>query len=273
MAARRLAGLYHRRVLAGLLAENATSSHVDSTLAAAVQQIPYRTSWLPQARRFSTAAETPVAVRRGPVSYASLVLTLATGGGILYYFNTQKAKKLEDIRTQAASVGKAAIGGPFQLVDQTGKPFSDKNLLGKFALLYFGFTYCPDICPDELEKVAQAISAVEKDTGIQVQPVFISIDPERDSVPQVREYVKEFHPRMIGLTGTMDQVKAAARAYRVYFTKTDDEGPDYLVDHSIIEYLIDPKGEFVTFYGKNFTAKELAESMKKIVTSRTPASS
>ena len=144
------------------------------------------------------------------------------------------------LKTETA--GKAAIGGPFELVDQSGKSFTDKDLLGKFALIYFGFTYCPDICPDELEKMSAAIDEVgmhpcpppsqsrdiqyawsqplssltatfcyaEKQTGLQVQPVFISIDPERDSVKQVSSYVSEFHPRLIGLTGPLDKVRCCA---------------------------------------------------------------
>ena len=144
------------------------------------------------------------------------------------------------LKTETA--GKAAIGGPFELIDQSGKAFTDKDLLGKFALVYFGFTYCPDICPDELEKMTAAIDEVgmqprpppsqspyiqhawlqmlcsltttscyaEKQTGLQVQPVFISIDPERDSVKQVSSYVSEFHPRLIGLTGPLDKVKCCA---------------------------------------------------------------
>ena len=144
------------------------------------------------------------------------------------------------LKTETA--GKAAIGGPFELVDQSGKPFTDRDLLGKFALIYFGFTYCPDICPDELEKMSAAIDEVgvhsrpppcqspclwyawsqppnglpttsyyaAKQTGLQVQPVFISIDPERDSVKQVSSYVSEFHPRLIGLTGPLDKVRCCA---------------------------------------------------------------
>ena len=92
-------------------------------------------------------------------------------------------------------------------------------------------------------------------------PVFISIDPERDSVQQVGEYVREFHPRMVGLTGSQDKVKEAAKAYRVYYTKTADSPDDYLVDHSIITYLVDPTGAFVTFYGKNYSAEEMARSV------------
>lgn len=166
------------------------------------------------------------------------------------------------------SAGAAAIGGPFELVDQDGRPFTDKNLRGNFALLYFGFTHCPDICPDELLKIADVVDAVEKRTGLPLQPVFISIDPERDNVKQVQRYVKEFHPKLIGLTGSKEACAAAARAYRVYYTKADDTGDDYLVDHSIITYLINPDGDFVTFFGKNTDAEGAATLISNHITER-----
>lgn len=197
-----------------------------------------------------------------PVNYISLALVLATGTGMIAYCKHEREKKFEELRGKEQQVaGAAMVGGPFQLVDTTNKPFSDKDLLGEFAALYFGFTFCPDVCPDELEKLAEAVNLVEKKCGAHIVPVFISIDPERDTVAQVKEYVKEFHPRMVGLTGTLDQVKAAARSYRVYYSKTTDSPDDYLVDHSIITYLVNPEGGFVTFYGKNFEAPDMADSI------------
>uniref|UniRef100_A0A1D1ZNL1 Thioredoxin domain-containing protein n=1 Tax=Auxenochlorella protothecoides TaxID=3075 RepID=A0A1D1ZNL1_AUXPR len=213
------------------------------------------------------ASGTPI-TSRGPVSYASLALTLGTGAGLMWYFGQQQEKKVASQTTVGSKVaGAAAIGGPFQLMDQHGKPFSDKNLLGQWSLLYFGFTQCPDICPEELEKIVEAKNLAEKATGKSITTVFISVDPERDSVAQVAEYVKEFDPKMIGLTGTLDQTNAAARAYRVYHSKTGDE-KDYLVDHSIITYLLNPQGEFVTFFGKNMMAAEVAESLEKHLRAR-----
>ncbi|CAL8462931.1 g2465 [Coccomyxa elongata] len=202
----------------------------------------------------------------GPVSYASLALTLGTGAGILWYFNHERERKLAEIRSKQESVGVAAIGGPFDLLDQDGKRFTHEDLRGNYSLLYFGFTHCPDICPDELEKLATAIDGVEKQTGHKVLPVFITVDPERDSVPKVKAYVKQFHPRLIGLTGPLEKVKAAAKAYRVYYTKTNDDPNDYLVDHSIIMYLLNPDGQFMSFYGKNYTATELAENISGVIT-------
>jgi protein SCO1/2 len=109
--------------------------------------------------------------------------------------------------------------------------------------------------------MAECVDLVEK-AGKTITPVFISIDPERDTVKRVKEYVKEFHPRLIGVTGSVEACKSAAKQYRVYYHKTGDEdGDDYLVDHSIIMYLVDPHGEFVTFYGKNYEAAPMAEAI------------
>ncbi|CAI5963721.1 unnamed protein product [Closterium sp. NIES-64] len=195
-----------------------------------------------------------------PVTWASLALLLLTGGALLTYFESEKRKRLEAVR-ELKPVGKAAIGGPFTLVDGNGKAFTEADLKGRWALLYFGFTFCPDICPSQLINIAQAVDLVEKQVGVQVVPVFISVDPERDTADQVKEYVKEFHPRMIGLTGTPEQVKAAARAFRVYYMKTEEEGYDYLVDHSIISYLMSPEFEFVKFFGRNHTPEGLADGI------------
>jgi protein SCO1/2 len=103
----------------------------------------------------------------------------------------------------------------------------------------------------------------EEKAKMEVVPVFITVDPERDTVEQVRDYVNEFHPSLIGLTGTTDEIRKVARAYRVYYMKTEEEGSDYLVDHSIVMYLMNPKMEFVKFYGKNYDADSLADGIIK----------
>ncbi|MCD7462361.1 Protein SCO1 1, mitochondrial [Datura stramonium] len=108
-----------------------------------------------------------------------------------------------------------------------------------------------------------AVVGREETSGIQVVPVFISVDPERDTVEQVGEYVKEFHPNLIGLTGSPEEIKKTARAYRVYYMKTEEEGSDYLVDHSIVMYLMDPKMDFVKFFGKNNDVDMLADGIIK----------
>jgi protein SCO1/2 len=121
------------------------------------------------------------------------------------------------IAEAAKGVGRPKVGGPFTLVDHDGKPYTEENLKGKYSLVYFGFTHCPDICPEELDKMASMIDLVEaKQPGTMV-PVFITCDPARDTPAVVKEYLAEFHPALVGLTGTWDQVKDVCKKYRVYF--------------------------------------------------------
>ncbi|XP_047332036.1 protein SCO1 homolog 1, mitochondrial [Impatiens glandulifera] len=207
------------------------------------------------------------AVRGGPVSWLSFILLAITGGGILAYYDREKKHHIEEINNassavkQGPSVGTPAIGGPFNLIDHNGKAVSNKDFMGKWTVIYFGFTHCPDICPDELQKLALAVDKIKEKARIEIVPVFISVDPERDTVEQVRDYVLEFHPKLIGLTGSADEVKKAAKAFRVYYMKTEEEGSDYLVDHSIIMYLMDPNMEFVKFFGKNYDVETLTDGI------------
>uniref|UniRef100_A0A7N0T6K9 Thioredoxin domain-containing protein n=1 Tax=Kalanchoe fedtschenkoi TaxID=63787 RepID=A0A7N0T6K9_KALFE len=206
-------------------------------------------------------------VRGGPVSWLSFLLLAITGAGIIWYYDNEKKRHIEEINAastavkQGPSVGKAAIGGPFSLINHEGKRVTDKDFRGNWTLIYFGFTHCPDICPAELEKLAAAIDKIKAKSGLDITPVFISVDPERDTPEQVGEYVKEFHPKIIGLTGTPSEIKDVARAYRVYFMKTNEEDDDYLVDHSIIMYLMGPDMDFVKFYGKNNDVDALTDGI------------
>lgn len=209
----------------------------------------------------------PKFFRGAPVSWLSFLLLILTGAGIVFYYDNEKKKHIQGINEtsnavkQGPSVGQAAIGGPFNLVNHDGKSVTEKDFLGKWTIVYFGFTHCPDICPDELQKLVAAIDNIKKKAGLEIVPLFISVDPERDNVEQVREYVKEFHPNLIGLTGSPDEVKKAARAYRVYYMKTEEEDSDYLVDHSIIMYLMDPNMQYVKFYGKNHDVDSLTDGI------------
>ncbi|KAJ2484244.1 Cu-binding protein, partial [Coemansia sp. RSA 2052] len=169
-------------------------------------------------------------------------------------------------KSKAEVVGKADVGGPFELTDQDGNTVTDKTLLGKFALIYFGFCHCPDICPEELDKIGEAMDLLERNpkTKDAVQLVFVTCDPQRDSPAEVKKYLQQFHPGFIGLTGSVDQIAAMCKAYRVYFSKPPrvDEGQDYLVDHAIFSYFMDPDGEFIDVYGKDKTALTMASDME-----------
>lgn len=181
------------------------------------------------------------------ITWASVLIALISGGvGWLYYDHlmTQKREKVKEIKTY----GSSAIGGPFSLIDQNGKAVSDLDFRGKYVLLYFGFTYCPDACPAELDKITEVLNNLEKHKLLDsVVPVFITIDPWRDTVEQVRDYIQEFHPKFVALTGTPEQITKLAKYYRVFMSKAG-KGDSYLVDHTIITYLLGPDGKFIEFY-------------------------
>lgn len=153
--------------------------------------------------------------------------------------------------------GGVSIGGPWSLVDTDGKRWTNEDFKGKWLWIYFGFTNCPDVCPQEMAKMTRCITQMDKRVGADYwQPLFISIDAKRDTPHVLKEYLKGFHPRILGLTGTAEEVEKAAREFRVYFAVPDEyeEGsPDYLIDHSIIMYLMDPEGKFCDYTTKEFT--------------------
>lgn len=154
----------------------------------------------------------------------------------------------------------AKIGGAFDLIDQSGQRFTEVQLEGEVNLLYFGFATCPDICPTDLADMAAATDILEEG-GHSVRPVFITVDPERDTPELMAEHVAYFHPRMIGLTGPLEATDQAAKAYRVYYRKSyDEEFPDgYLMDHSSFKYLVGSDGQFLTFFGRDDTPEKIAE--------------
>jgi len=202
---------------------------------------------------------------QAPITWVNLAATGVVIGMMLafyYYARDKKQKALDKERRKA--LGKAKIGGTFELIDHNGKLTRSEDFLGKWVFIYFGFTHCPDICPEELEKLGEVVDMLDtKAKGLgEVQPLFISVDPARDGVQEVGEYVKEFHPRLIGLTGSEDQVRGACKTYRVYFSAGPrDDDDDYIVDHTVIVYLINPLGEFVDYYGQTKDADMITNSV------------
>jgi protein SCO1/2 len=160
--------------------------------------------------------------------------------------------------------GAGAIGGPFTLVDQDGRTVSDAQVIDGPTLLYFGFASCPDVCPLDNARNAEAVDILEE-RGIGVTPVFISVDPARDTPEVLRDYVQNLHPDMIGLTGTEEQVRAAAQAYRVYYKAQPAEDGFYLVDHSTFTYLVLPDYGFVDYFRRETSADEIAERVACVV--------
>ena len=163
----------------------------------------------------------------------------------------------------ASEEATASIGGPFTLIDQHGRTVTDRDFRGRWLLVYFGFTYCPDVCPTSLARNGDAVTLLG-DKGKQVVPVLITVDPERDTPEKLKDYVVSFHPRAVGLTGTPEQIAAVAREYRVYYaTARRDADKDYLVDHSSITYLIGPDGRFVKVFRHEANAEEMADYLNK----------
>jgi protein SCO1/2 len=158
-----------------------------------------------------------------------------------------------------------SIGGPFTLTDQSGATVTDKTYDGSYRLIYFGYTFCPDACPTELGVMAQAIEAMGP-AGQKVQPIFITIDPARDTVQQLKTYVPLFDKRLAGLTGTPQQIAAIAKEYKVYYAKADQPGADpksYGMNHSSFVYLMDPKGKFLTVFSSDTDSDKMAAEIKR----------
>ena len=170
-------------------------------------------------------------------------------------------------RDKIRRLGKPNIGSPFELynVNEGKRTTSEALMKGRYTLIYFGFTHCPDICPEELDKMGEVVDAVKEEYGPGVlTPVFITCDPLRDTNEVVKEYVQDFHPDLIGFTGSPEELKQVARSYRVYtYTPPDVSAEDdYLVDHSIFFYLMDPEGRFVDCYARDKSAEEVLASFR-----------
>lgn len=160
--------------------------------------------------------------------------------------------------TGTVAGGTAAIGGPFTLVNHKGQQVTDRDVITGPTLVYFGFTYCPDVCPLDLARNAEVVDILAQ-KGIDLTPVFISIDPERDTPMVLADYVSVMHPKMIGLTGTAAQVDVASKAYKTYYWK-NGEGDDYVMDHTTFSYLMGPNGMW-EFFRRDVPAEDMAETI------------
>ncbi|MGA3005840.1 MAG: SCO family protein [Acetobacteraceae bacterium] len=196
---------------------------------------------------------------RGPSNgtvYAIIGLLVAVlllaAGGYLFLSGSQPAA--------------LTVGGPFSLIDGDGKPVTDQTWRGKYMLVYFGYTYCPDVCPTTLTNVATALDKLGPKAD-QIQPLFITIDPKRDTPAVVKQYAAAFSPRLIGLTGTPEQIAVAAKAYRVYYAehRTGPGPDDYSMDHSSVLYLMGPDGRFIAPVRADQDGPEIAAALTKLM--------
>lgn len=218
-------------------------------------------------RRFLSRGGSPSASSARLKLRTRLAVTLLVGGGLLAAWRYVYAEKQQKLRQQRVEqLQKVALGqGAFSLLDHHGRRRTKADFLGSWVLLYFGFTHCPDICPEELEKLSAVVSALDGDASLApVQPVFITVDPERDDVAALARYVADFHPRLLALTGTAEEVKAAGRDYRVYASAGPrDEDGDYIVDHTVLIYLVSPDGLFLDYYNRTKSQDQITDSVRK----------
>lgn len=191
---------------------------------------------------------------------AVAAVTIAAVGLVATFIATRSGTddRFAQCRRGVVAGGGGNIGGPFTLIDETGKTVTDKDVITGPTLIYFGYTYCPDVCPLDSSRNAEAVTLLEN-KGYMVTPVFVSVDPGRDTPELLAEFTDVMHPRMLGLTGTPEQIDAASKAYRTYYKIQEPNDPYYLVDHSTQTYLVFPKTGFADFFNRDATPQEMAD--------------
>ena len=200
----------------------------------------------------------PITTRTAAMAATAVVVA----GLAVTWFATQGGQEdvFAECRKGVVAGGAGLIGGPFTLVSETGETVTDADVFTTPSLLYFGYTYCPDVCPLDSARNAEAATILEE-RGYEVTPVFISIDTERDTPELLAEFTDVMHPRMLGLTGSPEQIKAASQAYRTYYKVQTPGDPYTLIDHSTQTYLVLPEIGFVEFFNRDTTPEEMAESV------------
>ncbi|MBK0326008.1 SCO family protein [Rhodobacteraceae bacterium F11138] len=192
---------------------------------------------------------------------AAAVLVVLIGGVWLLTAARAPEDRLAQCRATQVAGGSDQIGGPFELVNAQGQTVTDADVLTQPSLIYFGYTFCPDVCPLDVARNAEAIDILQE-RGQTVTPVFISIDPARDTPEVVGDFASNMHERMIGLTGSPEQVKAASQAYKTYYKAHEAEDEYYLVDHSTFSYLVLPEYGFVEFFRRDVSPDQMADQIE-----------
>ena len=193
----------------------------------------------------------------------AVAATLALLGGLFAYVQINRSDDAFAECRQGQIAG-GDIGGPFTLVNTAGQAVTDAEVLTKPALVYFGYTFCPDVCPFDMARNVEAVDLLAAQ-GVEVTPVFISIDPERDTPEALADYAANMHPALVALTGSAEQVKAASQAYKTYYRKQPSDDEYYLMDHSTFTYLMLPGTGFVDFFRREVTSDQMAESVSCFV--------
>ena len=195
------------------------------------------------------------------IAIAAVAVTAVALVSIYAVSKRQGSDKFAACRASTVAGGPGTIGGPFTLTDENGKRVTDKDVLNQPSIVYFGYTFCPDICPADTARNAEATDALEE-MGYMLQPVFISVDPGRDKPEVLKEWTDYIHPRMLGLTGSAEEIAAVAKEYKTYFRVPDDTSdPYYIVDHMTQTYLMLPNEGFVEFYDREMDPEAMAASI------------
>jgi protein SCO1/2 len=210
----------------------------------------------PKDRGRPGAGRDPRGLRRNPLVWIAVI------GAIILYTQYGGGLPGSQEAAQRRIVQVADVGGPFELTDHTGRAVTDRDFLGRYMLVYFGYTWCPDTCPVDVLVMSQAVEMLGK-VGDQVQPIFITVDPARDTVRSLADFVGHFHPRLLALTGSAAQIAAAAEAYKVYYGKGEEgESPDdYPVDHTTNMYLMGPDGVSLDLFRHGMRPAEIAQAI------------
>ena len=200
---------------------------------------------------------------RGPL-LAAVVLAAAATAWLLLRSETSAGNRADGARLMSELMtGKGPVGGPFKLTDPEGRQWSLSDFQGKLVLLYFGFTYCPDVCPTDLAAIGQLVRSLGPD-GDQLQPVFVTLDPQRDTPTVLRAYAPSFHPRIISLTGSEEEIRRVATAYKVYFEKVRPPGTStYFIDHTAYTFLLGRDGGFITLFPPGTPPERMAVMVRE----------
>lgn len=196
------------------------------------------------------------------LTLSAIALAIGAAIGFAQIGNSRNAVVVNKGSTPEAAVAGVQVGGPFTLTDQNGNIVTEKSYGGQYRLVYFGFTMCPVICPAGLQKLSKAMELLGANAAA-IQPIFITVDPERDTPDAMRQYVQQFHPRLVGLTGTKADIESVEKSYRVFSSKVEDENlSDYTMDHSAFTYLMSPDNQLLSLYRDSDTAETMAEDIK-----------
>jgi len=199
------------------------------------------------------------------VSWTGLGFATLFSGSAVAYYKIKRERRIQEATGKIVSSGKPAIGGEWSLVDLDGDIVTNKTFGSKWLLLYFGFARCPDICPSEMVKIGMVMDKLSKghpEIAERIMPLFVSVDPQRDSISALKQYAKDFYPGFVFLTGSPEQVKQMAKKYRVYVSKADEtEDGDYLVDHSIVVYFHDDTGNVSDCFTQSMKPKDITEKI------------